>query len=222
MAHFYPRSPRGERLFNANSVTICIYISIHAPRVGSDAATRRLQSSGYTFLSTLPAWGATFLRLPVRRGDPISIHAPRVGSDEQMQERETVEGLFLSTLPAWGATFLIISHTTLGMLFLSTLPAWGATRAVVDILSIIGISIHAPRVGSDIIASIIPLAMQDFYPRSPRGERRICTVLGEQHFNFYPRSPRGERLAKPTGRSSPPNFYPRSPRGERHGAVAAT
>ena len=33
----------------------------------------------------------------------------------------------------------------------------------------------------------------DFYPRSPCGERRLCTILYSCPGNFYPRSPCGER-----------------------------
>ena len=80
-------------------------ISIHAPRVGSDGRTLSKRRWGFsTFLSTLPAWGAT-------PGVPFTI---------------TAYSEFLSTLPAWGAT---LQHEVLFPCssFLSTLPAWGAT-----------------------------------------------------------------------------------------------
>ena len=35
-SNFYPRSPRGERLTEAQSLAVTTVISIHAPRVGSD------------------------------------------------------------------------------------------------------------------------------------------------------------------------------------------
>ena len=56
-------------------------ISIHAPRVGSDA------------LSPLDV-------LPLN----ISIHAPRVGSDSNHPTVNHAEVVFQSTLPVWGAT----------------------------------------------------------------------------------------------------------------------
>ena len=80
----------------------------------------------------------------------------------------------------------------------------------------------------------------DFYPRSPRGERRQQHPQGGKGArDFYPRSPRGERLGHVLQRLngfnisihallaesdfkpavdflSAINFYPRSPRGERH------
>ena len=124
--HFYPRSPRGERLKIPD-------LKVH----------KRI------FLSTLPARGATpskpcygqqqdnfYPRSP--RGERpakqpvgirqhnISIHAPREGSD-------------LGAKP--GALYLVI--------FLSTLPARGATRALRGAASVCKISIHAPREGSD-------------------------------------------------------------------------
>ncbi len=61
------------------------------------------------------------------------------------------------------------------------------------------------------------VSCRNFYPRSPRGERRragdISLLVPP---DFYPRSPRGERLL--VRRYPPiriPYFYPRSPRGER-------
>ena len=86
----------------------------------------------------------------------------------------------------------------LGILsFQSTLPAGGATDFYWPALANIGISIHAPRGGSDRTkpASLGPL--EDFNPRSPRGERRLWSrASGDvtpKYFN--PRSPRGERRA---------------------------
>ena len=102
--YFYPRSPRGERPWpnvpwtlsreflstlpawgaTGNMVRIRHddYISIHAPRVGSDISA---------------SCGTLDRKI-------ISIHAPRVGSDNQPDKSNKLVGLFLATLPAWGAT----------------------------------------------------------------------------------------------------------------------
>ena len=57
------------------------YISIHAPRVGSDDWSQESIQDILGFQSTLPVWGAT-MPYTSRHGKPcISIHAPRVGSD---------------------------------------------------------------------------------------------------------------------------------------------
>ena len=83
------------------------------------------------------------------------------------------------------------------------------------------------------------LCVQDFYPRSPCGERPVVAVLrhdltlisihallaesdpgpggaGLATGYFYPRSPCGERRSGSTnGGQTRTNFYPRSPCGER-------
>ena len=108
----------------------------------------------FRFLSTLPAWGATIFA--VRPYD-----AP----------------IFLSTLPAWGATAHEFQYLS-GVIFLSTLPAWGATEGDKPDASPDAISIHAPRVGSDAAHYGGVSSHSDFYPRSPRGERRAGYSLG--------------------------------------------
>ena len=81
----------------------------------------------------------------------------------------------------------------------------------------IEISIHAPREGSDNGTFPHALSCLYFYPRSPRGERRFRSSAGLLPQNFYPRSPRGERHAFVQKGKWQKNFYPRSPRGERQG-----
>ena len=80
--HFYPRSPRGERLPGPFLPVLRGYISIHAPREGSDSDTLYLNNEEVIFLSTLPARGATSrVIVPAGIFSHISIHAPREGSD---------------------------------------------------------------------------------------------------------------------------------------------
>ena len=159
-------------------------ISIHAPREGSDGC----------------------LALAQGMGPDISIHAPREGSDtygtyilgarynfyprSPRGERQTGKGRvqvwskFLSTLPARGATCYAPNVMIGRKLFLSTLPARGAT--------------HFSQVGEH--------GMIDFYPRSPRGERRIGLTGIWRSENFYPRSPRGERRSRAAHSSSSGKF----------------
>ena len=84
----------------------------------------------------------------------------------------------------------------------------------------------------------LPAACPDFYPRPPRGGRRLSAertagmghisthALREegdswasgsrpQHSYFYPRPPRGGRPRPGRRNSWPPDFYPRPPRGGR-------
>ena len=81
----------------------------------------------------------------------ISIHAPREGSDIEPGKEPALMEIFLSTLPARGATFL-----------------------AADLCLVILISIHAPREGSDNLdIGCGNIAVENFYPRSPRGERLL-------------------------------------------------
>ena len=57
------------------------FISIHAPRVGSDSRNRWQINVTNEFQSTLPVWGATYESIRTDTDVYISIHAPRVGSD---------------------------------------------------------------------------------------------------------------------------------------------
>ena len=125
IASFNPRSPCGERQPEVESKENPWLVSIHAPRVGSDVKPLRDQSAC-----------------------TVSIHAPRVGSDVTVGVEPVVQIGFQSTLPVWGATpatpvFAVASK------FQSTLPVWGATRVKGEALRWPGVSIHAPRVGSD-------------------------------------------------------------------------
>ena len=57
------------------------FISIHAPRVGSDWTRAPRLFLRMKFQSTLPVWGATAIEFRDVADLEISIHAPRVGSD---------------------------------------------------------------------------------------------------------------------------------------------
>ena len=71
-----------------------LLISIHAPREGSDCSTLQRTSASWTFLSTLPARGATSGDATKVVPRNISIHAPREGSDTSI--RNDVNQIFIS------------------------------------------------------------------------------------------------------------------------------
>ena len=60
-------------------------------------------------------------------------------------------------------------------------------------VSAFGISIHAPRVGSDFGVAYAAEEKEDFNPRSPCGERHKMVTLEGLQNHFNPRSPCGER-----------------------------
>ena len=77
------------------------------------------------------------------------------------------------------------------------------------------ISIHAPRMGSDVLTNFRVSAHAHFNPRSPDGERHGAAGLAHPRTDFNPRSPDGERQTPPKPTTRPPHFNPRSPDGER-------
>ena len=127
--------------------------------------------------------------------------------------------------------------------FQSTLPVWGATSAQVVAAPPALISIHAPRVGSDVGARPHASFKSYFNPRSPCGERLIAIPLSFVSFqfqstlpvwgatenslfllsqlrNFNPRSPCGERRGDGGAEiGGAAYFNPRSPCGERRSGV---
>ena len=89
-----------------------------------------------------------------------------------MNPPKIVFTLFQSTLPAGGATGTTLLDMNFTKEFQSTLPAGGATRLPAFFVDTVRISIHAPRGGSDDGTTIPATSVEDFNPRSPRGERR--------------------------------------------------
>ena len=104
----------------------------------------------------------------------ISIHALLAESDQHRRRSRHLVHLFLSTLSLRRATLIQYVRHNAHMLFLSTLSLRRATA--------IG------RWGT---------AWRDnFYPRSPCGERPAVSACRPATRNFYPRSPCGERHGK--------------------------
>ena len=56
------------------------------------------------------------------------------------------------------------------------------------------ISIHALLAESDDVRDVTVVRPEDFYPRSPCGERLMYLPTSPGECYFYPRSPCGERL----------------------------
>ena len=213
-------------------------ISIHAPRTGSDTATRDGNAPNLRFQSTLPARGATKAISDAYVAATISIHAPRTGSDYGDSFQRSQPYKFQSTLPARGATERRIDGFNLRDAFQSTLPARGATASRRNPGGLDLISIHAPRTGSDITRRSNQWLRKYFNPRSPHGERpdKVCSYVHllifqstlpargatgcemwlEQYLTISIHAPRtGSDPSMWTKTATSENFNPRSPHGER-------
>ncbi len=146
LCDFNPRSPCGERLYEAvTEVSDSLFQSTLPMRGATPAAAPA--GPAVRFQSTLPMRGATSFRSIIASSK-----------------------IFQSTLPMRGATSCTSSKHITGP-FQSTLPMRGATHLVMVHVSPAGISIHAPHAGSDPCSGAAYACTTDFNPRSPCGER---------------------------------------------------
>ena len=99
-------------------------------------------------------WGATNWKSSGRRCRSISIHAPRVGSDKRARNRRMLSRYFNPRSPC-GERLIHGTIITPHKRFQSTLPVWGATQPLRRRRELLQISIHAPRVGSDMVLHIL-------------------------------------------------------------------
>ena len=170
-AYFNPRSPCGERPSCTGSEVGRRAFQSTLPVWGA-TPERYANRSGKGFQSTLPVWGAT--RRPGRkqRKAAISIHAPRVGSDSAWSSQTARFSDFNPRSPC-GERLFFGGKNMYKSIFQSTLPVWGATQTGTFSPCHAQISIHAPRVGSDVEQRAQGCLCNDFNPRSPCGERPI-------------------------------------------------
>ena len=152
LGDFNPRSPHGERrckFIKSESIT---YISIHAPRTGSDVSFISLNKTNFHFNPRSPHGERHDIVKVPHCSLYISIHAPRTGSDKRIDAAFFCVTVFQSTLPARGATHSCFAFSVassnfnprsphgerratqdairrLNAEFQSTLPARGATEA---------------------------------------------------------------------------------------------
>ena len=127
-------------------------------------------------------------------GDLISIHAPRVGSDASSFDKNATAQQFQSTLPVWGATIDLSTLNPDPWNFNPRSPCGERQRTTKYAGNFRRISIHAPRVGSDLMILRSGRRILHFNPRSPCGERPRILILWPSLADFNPRSPCGERL----------------------------
>ena len=176
-------------------------------------------------------------------GLPISIHALREEGDLGAVAITTGDDLFLSTPSARRATCRAASSQSVAVdfyprpprggrlvqalrllqffRFLSTPSARRATAARPAQAACSGISIHALREEGDTRLVTAPGRPSDFYPRPPRGGRRLrmWSANIDSSFLSTPSARRATRCL-PFHHGSLYNFYPRPPRGGRLVAVS--
>ena len=191
--HFNPRSPCGERRNSGDEVPLYYWISIHAPRVGSDNASRTLRKDKQYFNPRSPCGERRFsiflsftIALYFNPRSPCG-ERPTVGAS--LISKTTP---FQSTLPVWGATSYGRERITINCISIHA-PRVGSDESTYDFSQLTDISIHAPRVGSDFLEpdSIDIVNISIHAPRvgSDAGPGGPCC----RGCHFNPRSPCGER-----------------------------
>ena len=162
--------------------------------MGSDSFTRFLLTDMMRFQSTLPGWGATKIR-PRLNLIPTYFNPRSPDGERRLRHRNTmVTEKFQSTLPGWGATTPATATATPTGHFNPRSPDGERppTRLPYECparhfnprspdgerlgdfaryASHANISIHAPRMGSDLTRIFRHSTSTYFNPRSPDGER---------------------------------------------------
>jgi len=139
------------------------------------------------FQSTPPEWGATLLPVRILTQAVVSIHAPRVGSDSRM--KRSLSGISrFNPRPPSGERLDLFQFILCIDKFQSTPPEWGATLCHGLLFFVLGVSIHAPRVGSDhgIQLSCSNFGVSIHAPRVGSDELNVPVVLLAQLFQSTP------------------------------------
>ena len=172
-----------------------INISIHALREEGDYAFQLVTGRYFVFLSTPSARRATR-----RRGRSVVERRyfyprpPRGGRQGQLSTA-TANSLYFYPRPPRGGRPVRTACALLFCKFLSTPSARRATRRCSFVLVLrLFLSTPSARRATPSVPRVNGMA-QNFYPRPPRGGRRLIV---RPHFtgyvDFYPRPPRGGRL----------------------------
>ena len=146
--HFNPRSPHGERpMSTPGGCTSCHFNprSPHGERPHLPAGNTLADG----FQSTLPARGATDLVTRMYAYGKFQSTLPARGATHMSSQQIGFFMLFQSTLPARGATVALLRGAHGGKHFNPRSPHGERHGAALRFLHISGISIHAPRTGSD-------------------------------------------------------------------------
>ena len=179
--NFNPRSPHGERRRFPRLLRPTGKFQSTLPARGATGTTST-KHTAFIFQSTLPARGATTPQEVTLTSKTFQSTLPARGATADKRCNQ-LRKRFQSTLPARGATVSAV-YNFLYEKFQSTLPARGATIPTEEMTDPDGISIHAPRTGSDAHGGKPASARRDFNPRSPHGERRTQVMTTSSSLTF--------------------------------------
>ena len=172
--NFYPRSPCGERLNSSYGALDGASISIHALLAESDPLNSPTRCCTPNFYPRSPCGERRPLIFNVQPRKTISIHALLAESDFFLFMVYFMFVYFYPRSPCGERPMRPARPMSEG-LFLSTLSLRRATTPARISSRLLLISIHALLAESDSVSSVINNVIDDFYPRSPCGERPTDT-----------------------------------------------
>ena len=191
-------------------------ISIHAPRMGSDLGFSLFIQWSKDFNPRSPDGERPEIVRRLLETVFISIHAPRMGSDFPNRPHRRMFHVFQSTLPGWGATDADDAVRVLVHDFNPRSPDGERQHLVGYLRFLLYISIHAPRMGSDLARNTLASASRYFNPRSPDGERLDISQHTIPFIKFQSTLPGwGATRNGVSDAACRSYFNPRSPDGER-------
>ena len=215
--YFYPRSPCGERLkLLLQLMRVLLFLSTLSLR---RATLRVLDGSKSSIISihALLAESDTVLGIQHKVGEFISIHALLAESDPQNWQKPHGQKKFLSTLSLRRATYQRKHTIHLPQISIHALLAESdaVPPAPQGERSIFLSTLSLRRATNTSIAGRI--TSNDFYPRSPCGERPLKLAQTSLIENISIHALLAESDRQPSLRTKRRSryFYPRSPCGER-------
>ena len=180
-------APRtGSDIWRAASVVDKSTISIHAPRTGSDRTSPSIRTRPKRYFNPRSPHGERPGRSKMTTlTRDISIHAPRTGSDTGCHAQTRQRRIFQSTLPARGATNTAgVDIDVQNANFNPRSPHGERRRVSGSTKPVSGISIHAPRTGSDLAvgAGTLVWIISIHAPRTGSDKRAGKHAVGGRRF----------------------------------------
>ena len=185
---------RGATTMNSKEQAAA-FISIHAPRAGSDASANPFLQVATDFNPRSPCGERQFFLKQCAKACVISIHAPRAGSDrhaynvrfgrcnfnprspcgERQENAPIGRGKRPISIhaPRAGSDSTFTRWSECGNISIHAPRAGSDESRTAPAIGAELISIHAPRAGSDVNNERIIILFRNFNPRSPCGERRV-------------------------------------------------
>ena len=182
--------------------------------MGSDSAGAGASSTGLDFNPRSPCGERRVSKAAIFSMANFNPRSP-CGERHHKDSHPNYRPEFQSTLPVWGATSLL-SHCLMADSISIHAPRVGSDLYPVYKEVGYDISIHAPRVGSDLPVLLSVSVWCNFNPRSPCGERRISRRIPQSSSVFQSTPPVwGATFDTICSIISTSYFNPRSPCGER-------